>query len=287
MAHSVKGSSQTTHPGLAANEAYFNEIGDKLNDFPFAYEYGQYNAEAMRAVYPFDAASTEVMDFACGTGLISKNLLEHCKSIVGVDISQSMVDEYNKLADKIAPNKMHAARLALTGAEGELEGRKFDVIVCAMSYHHLPSTVDTTRVLAHFLKPGGALVVVDIHNSPENDFSMWATYQKATAKAQGHGHSHSHDHSNIHSHSHDQSTMLQTDHHDHHDTHHDHKQATILNALEHAVSHKGGFLQGDMRSVFEAAGLEDFKFELVAREQGPDWPVELFVAKASKPASKL
>lgn len=31
-----------------------------------------------------------------------------------------------------------------------------------MSYHHFESIKDTTRVLAHFLKPGGTLLVADI-----------------------------------------------------------------------------------------------------------------------------
>jgi predicted TPR repeat methyltransferase len=39
-----------------------------------------------------------VLDFACGTGIVSRGLVPHCKKLVGVDISQGMVDEFNKNA---------------------------------------------------------------------------------------------------------------------------------------------------------------------------------------------
>jgi len=63
-------------------------------------------------------------------GLVSKELVPHVKSILGVDISQGMVDQYNKrVRDEGIPfEKMHAVRCELEGKEGELEGSKFDVI---------------------------------------------------------------------------------------------------------------------------------------------------------------
>ncbi|KAI5984005.1 hypothetical protein EDD15DRAFT_2312577 [Pisolithus albus] len=52
------------------------------------------------------------MDFACGTGLISRELAPHAKSIVGVDISQNMVDMYNLSVHnqgKISPDELEDA----------------------------------------------------------------------------------------------------------------------------------------------------------------------------------
>ena len=63
-------------------------------------------------------------------GLVSKELVPHVKSILGVDISQGMVDQYNKRnqTEGIPLEKMHAIRCQLEGKEGELDGSKFDVI---------------------------------------------------------------------------------------------------------------------------------------------------------------
>lgn len=91
------------------------------------------------------------------------------KSIVGVDISQASVDAYNAQASNqgLEPAEMCAVCAALTGALGELDDAKFDLVVCSAAYHHFPSIGDTTRVLAHFLKPGGSLLVADIKVAPD------------------------------------------------------------------------------------------------------------------------
>jgi hypothetical protein len=62
---------------------------------------------------------------------MSRELAPHVKSIVGVDISQGMVDQYNKRASDLGvlPERMTAICAELKGDGGELEGRKFDVIV--------------------------------------------------------------------------------------------------------------------------------------------------------------
>lgn len=59
------------------------------------------------------------------------HLAADCKSILGVDISQSMVDLYNERVSNqgIEPSEMHAVVKDLKGNPDELEGRKFDVIV--------------------------------------------------------------------------------------------------------------------------------------------------------------
>ncbi|PIL33006.1 hypothetical protein GSI_04455 [Ganoderma sinense ZZ0214-1] len=92
------------------------------------------------------------------------SLLLYVKSIVGVDISQASVDHFNAQAanQSLEPDEMRAVCAELKGEPGELDGFKFDIVVCCASYHHFPSIVETTRVLASFLKPGGALLVVGI-----------------------------------------------------------------------------------------------------------------------------
>lgn len=66
-------------------------------------------------------------------GLISKELAPYAKSIVGVDISQGVVDRYNLSVSNqgIPPEEMRAVCAELKGGDEELDGLKFDVItVC-------------------------------------------------------------------------------------------------------------------------------------------------------------
>ncbi|EMD33320.1 hypothetical protein CERSUDRAFT_56822, partial [Gelatoporia subvermispora B] len=102
-------------------------------------------------------------------GMVSRELSPYVRSIVGVDISGGSVESYNKRATElgIAPEQMRAVCAELKGEPQELEGAKFDLIVCSMSYHHFASIEDITRTLVFFLKPGGSLLVADMLPSAE------------------------------------------------------------------------------------------------------------------------
>lgn len=90
--------------------------------------------------------------------------------MVGVDISPKMVEIYNrKAADQgLSPDDMRAEVISLDGKMSGLENHSFSIVVCGMAYHHIPSILDVTKSLAHFLKPAGVLVVVDILKSSDD-----------------------------------------------------------------------------------------------------------------------
>ncbi|PCH38562.1 S-adenosyl-L-methionine-dependent methyltransferase [Wolfiporia cocos MD-104 SS10] len=119
----------------------------------------------MAALFQEDA--TDMMEYACGTGLVSRELCAYVRSIVGIDISEGMVEQFNLRARNqgLDRDEMQAFCVELKGNEEELDGRKFDLIVCSLSYHHFSSIEDITRILAFFLKPGGSLLVADIMKS--------------------------------------------------------------------------------------------------------------------------
>lgn len=63
--------------------------------------------------------------------MVSQQLCQYVKSVVGVDISQASVDLYNAQAANqgLEPEEMRAVCTELKGEPGELSGIKFDVIV--------------------------------------------------------------------------------------------------------------------------------------------------------------
>ena len=80
----------------------------------------------------FEPFSNKVSNIFPGElGHLSRELAPYAKSIVGVDISQGMVDQYNKrVSDQgIPPEEMKAVRAHLKGIEGELDNAKFDVVI--------------------------------------------------------------------------------------------------------------------------------------------------------------
>ncbi|KAI0738026.1 S-adenosyl-L-methionine-dependent methyltransferase [Daedaleopsis nitida] len=162
------------HDFAAANRAHFDEHAHKHTGVSHAHadQLAIRAIDAFRKAWPdlFDDERTTVLDYACGTGAVSRQLCQHVKSIVGVDISPGSVDIYNTQVSNqgLEPDEMKAVCLQLKGEPGELGDAKFDVIVCCASYHHFASIEDTTRVLASFLKPGGSLIVSDIRAAEDH-----------------------------------------------------------------------------------------------------------------------
>jgi len=211
-------------------------------------------AKAMREQYPFDEDSTVVMDFACGVGLISMELAPYAKSIVGVDITQALVDNYNQRVEHqgVSPDEMRAVCSHLKGEEGELDGLKFDVIVCSASYHHFESIEDITRMLSFFLKPGGVLLVVDIQDPTEAHTHPTASSSTQTHTANGNDH-------------------------------------VIPQKYHHMVPHTRGFKSATIRKVFEEAGLTSFSFNIAMKAEKSsscsfDEKITFFIAKGEKPS---
>ena len=64
-------------------------------------------------------------------GLISRELIPHVKSIIGVDITQGLVDQYNLRVSNqgLDPSEMKAIRAELKENDPQLGDTKFDVIV--------------------------------------------------------------------------------------------------------------------------------------------------------------
>lgn len=73
---------------------------------------------------------------------MSRALRPYTKAVLGVDISQGMVDQYNKHVEEqgISPEEMKAVCIDLKGEEKELDGAKFDVVTVS----YIASVLDMT-----------------------------------------------------------------------------------------------------------------------------------------------
>lgn len=161
---------QDGHDYKAENEKFFDKNAKEMDAREDVQDVAKRVGVALREAFPslFNKESTTVMDYACGTGHVSRVLFPYLKSILGVDISQGVVDLYNaRAAEQGVSENMKAVRAELKGDGSELDGAKFDVIVCSAAYHHFPDVQETTRILASFLKPGGSLIVLDFAKFPE------------------------------------------------------------------------------------------------------------------------
>jgi 2-polyprenyl-3-methyl-5-hydroxy-6-metoxy-1,4-benzoquinol methylase len=122
-------------------------------------------------------AGLDVLDFASGPGNVSIHLAPHVRSIMGLDISQSFVEDYTVAASTLGfQGKMSAKCIDITEKPDELGQIKFDLIFCVAAYHHFPSPSDMTVALSKFLKPSGRLIIMDGFASPEDPHGqLWGS----------------------------------------------------------------------------------------------------------------
>jgi predicted TPR repeat methyltransferase len=102
----------------------------------------------------------DVLDFGCGTGLVTLQLQPHVRSITGADSSQGML---KVLEEKISAGNLNNAGtqfLDPTSGKG-IEGR-FHLIVSSMTMHHVAELAPLFREFHAILLPGGKLCIADL-----------------------------------------------------------------------------------------------------------------------------
>jgi ubiquinone/menaquinone biosynthesis C-methylase UbiE len=117
-------------------------------------------AEAQAALLALasPAVGEQVLDIACGTGLVS---FEAARAVgprgrvLGIDLSERMIDAAERRArDRRLSNcsfsRMDAETLALPDAS-------FDVVLCALGLMYMPDPEQALREMSRVLRPGGRL----------------------------------------------------------------------------------------------------------------------------------
>jgi SAM-dependent methyltransferase len=157
----------------------YNTIGTHYNDMKAIPAAKLERSNVHEAVAPY-VSGTNVLDLACGTGYSSLALLERgATSVVGVDVSQAMVDGA-KSAAKIANGEEEAKFLVGDCSKHVFfEGGPFDLVVAAWLLNYasggeeMANMFECTRMN---LKKGG--VFVGITPPPVEDLEQEAELAK-------------------------------------------------------------------------------------------------------------
>ncbi|KAL2069065.1 hypothetical protein VTL71DRAFT_15403 [Oculimacula yallundae] len=114
--------------------------------------------------------TVRLLDYACGTGLVSRALAPYITQSVGIDLTEGMVKEYNTAARNqgIPETEMVAVQGNLIDVNdpspANLAGKEFydfDIAAVGLGFHHFDDPALATKRLAERLKKGGALFIVD------------------------------------------------------------------------------------------------------------------------------
>ncbi len=102
----------------------------------------------------------ELLEFGCGTGLVSMELHRQVATITLLDTSPGMLEV---LQEKIA----HQDIVNMLPCLGDLSAidsakERFDLVYSNMTLHHVTNVEQTLVTLATLLKPGGILCIGDL-----------------------------------------------------------------------------------------------------------------------------
>lgn len=100
---------------------------------------------------------TRVLDFGCGTGLLSQKVSPFAKEIIALDFSEAMIEELDK---KELPNVEPVVDILSRGlaAQHPAFRKQFDVVVASSVCGFVPNLQDTVSLIYTLLEEDGLFV---------------------------------------------------------------------------------------------------------------------------------
>lgn len=102
----------------------------------------------------------DVLDFGCGTGLLTLALQPLVHSITGVDSSQGMLDVFQTKIKEQHLNNVKAFHLDMD--KGDALAGSYHLIVSSMTLHHIKNISFLLKQFYSILLPAGRLAIADL-----------------------------------------------------------------------------------------------------------------------------
>lgn len=137
----------------------FDSVAADWDEKPGRAELASDVARAIREEVPL-TAEMDILDFGCGTGLVTLALQPYVRTVTGVDSSRGMLDVLGrKIREK---NLANVKTIFLDMEQGNSLSGCYHLIVSSMTLHHVE---DIGKLLAQFyraLLPSGCLCIADL-----------------------------------------------------------------------------------------------------------------------------
>jgi ubiquinone/menaquinone biosynthesis C-methylase UbiE len=149
-----------THTQLTQLDAsHFDSKARQWDDNPVFRERGLKIAEAIRKAVPLNR-HMNALDYGCGTGLLSFPLKDELGTLLLADSSGGMLEVVDEKVAAQGVTNMTTLQLDLM--VDPPPAQRFDLIVTAMTLHHVPDTDHILRIFHDLLQPGGTLCIADL-----------------------------------------------------------------------------------------------------------------------------
>lgn len=106
-----------------------------------------------------------IVDVGCGGGILSEGLAKNGADVLGIDLSEELIDIADLHGLESGVNAHYRKISAEALAEEQSEG--FDHVTCMEMLEHVPDPASIVRACAKLVKPGGTVFFSTLNRKPK------------------------------------------------------------------------------------------------------------------------
>lgn len=112
----------------------------------------------------------EVLDIACGSGIVSCEFAKYSRHVTGIDLTEAMLEEAKKRQAELGIENVswQVGDVAKLPFEDEC----FSIVVSRFGFHHFVDPLQVLQEMKRVCKPGGKVMVVDV-SVPESKLNKY------------------------------------------------------------------------------------------------------------------
>ena len=121
------------------------------------------NKALCEAVEKLISPADDVLECACGTGLLTKVIAPRCKSLIATDFSEKMLKRAKRKCKKYGNAQFEQANIL----QLDFKDESFDIVVAANVIHLLDEPYRALKELDRVCKTGGKIIIPTYMNQTE------------------------------------------------------------------------------------------------------------------------
>ncbi len=138
----------------------FDKLAAQWDSKPMRVEIAMSFINHIKSTIDCDISKFSMLDYGCGSGLISFGFAACIDSITGMDYSSGMVNKYNNKAKELGFEHLLAQKHNIN--DEILELNKYNLIATNMTMHHIQDIENFIKVLKDSLSNDGYLYISDL-----------------------------------------------------------------------------------------------------------------------------